>query len=94
MMRLIDADALIEYTNNQILRSIDSNDIARFPTVDAVPVVHCAECEHRKIGGTSPFMYTYCSHERGLREAVKDTDFCPYGERRSDDEILKPVSEV
>ena len=39
MMRLIDADALIKYANNSTV-GIDANDIARFPRVDAVPVVH------------------------------------------------------
>ena len=31
-MRLIDADALMEYCNNLKDKSIDANDIARFPT--------------------------------------------------------------
>ena len=39
-MRLIDADALMEYTQNQILKSIECNDIARFPTIEAEPVKH------------------------------------------------------
>jgi hypothetical protein len=32
-MRLIDADVLMEYCNNQKDKTIDANDIARFPTV-------------------------------------------------------------
>lgn len=32
-MRLIDADELIKYTNNQKNKSISANDIAKFPTV-------------------------------------------------------------
>lgn len=31
-MRLIDADALMDYCNNQKSKTIDANDIARFPT--------------------------------------------------------------
>lgn len=31
-MRLIDADVLMEYCNNQKGKTIDANDIARFPT--------------------------------------------------------------
>lgn len=31
-MRLIDADALMEYCNNLKDKTIDANDIARFPT--------------------------------------------------------------
>lgn len=34
--RLIDADALMEYCSNQKTKTIDNNDIARFPTADAV----------------------------------------------------------
>lgn len=54
-MRLIDADALMELARNHVNRTVDCNDIARFPTIDAVPVVHarwalfegfwaCSEC--------------------------------------------------
>lgn len=39
-MRLIDAAALCEYANNQKSKTIDANDIMRFPTVDAEPVRH------------------------------------------------------
>lgn len=39
-MWLIDGDALIEYCNNQKVKTVSANDIARFPTVDAAPVVH------------------------------------------------------
>lgn len=38
-MRLIDADALANYANNQIV-GITANDIMRFPTVEAEPVKH------------------------------------------------------
>lgn len=39
-MRLIDSGKLIEYCNNQKVKTIDANDIARFPAVDAIPVKH------------------------------------------------------
>ena len=39
-MRLIDSEKLIEYCNNQKVKTIDANDIARFPTIDAAPVKH------------------------------------------------------
>lgn len=38
MSRLIDADALCEYANNTKDKTVDANDIMRFPRVDAVPV--------------------------------------------------------
>ena len=40
MNRLIDAEKLCEYARNQVSRSVDANDIMRFPTVDAEPVRH------------------------------------------------------
>jgi hypothetical protein len=43
-MRLIDADALCEYANNLIDKTVDANDIMRFPRVDAVSAVRCREC--------------------------------------------------
>lgn len=57
-MRLINADALMELARNHVNRTVDCNDIARFPTVDAAPVVHawwdflidgyyCSECDHK-----------------------------------------------
>lgn len=46
MSRLIDADKLCEYARNQVSRSVDANDIMRFPTVDAEPVRHGHWIEH------------------------------------------------
>lgn len=44
-MRLIDADALCEYANNQKDKTISANDIMRFPTIqpDAPRVMKMAE---------------------------------------------------
>lgn len=39
-MRLIDPDALCKLANSNITKSVDANDIMRFPTIDAVPVKH------------------------------------------------------
>lgn len=40
MSDLISRDALMELARNHVNRTVDCNDIARFPTIDAVPVVH------------------------------------------------------
>lgn len=40
MPRYIDAWKLIEYANNQKDKTVDANDIARFPTAAVVPVKH------------------------------------------------------
>lgn len=87
MPRLIDADALMKYTQNQISRSIDCNDIARFPTIDAEPVVRCKDCKHRGVDGKCPMYheeyieeYEYILHDNTL-----DDGFCDCGERKDDE---------
>lgn len=37
-MRPIDANALMDFARNHVNRTVDCNDIARFPTLDYVPV--------------------------------------------------------
>lgn len=44
-MRMIDADALMELARNHVNKTVDCNDIARFPTIDAAPVVRCRDCK-------------------------------------------------
>ena len=52
--------------------------------VDAVPVVRCKDCIHRRTIGRPPFVVFVCSHNKGLGDNVKDDDFCSYGEKRED----------
>lgn len=54
------------------------DDIEAAPTVDAVPVVRCAQCKHFKRNLEND---TYCSSVNGLTDPQED-DFCSYGERR------------
>ena len=53
------------------------------PTVDAAPVVRCRECKHRRksICGDG---YQCCNEYYGMASgvALKDDDFCSYGERK------------
>jgi hypothetical protein len=82
--RLIDANALMKYTQNQILRSIDCNDIARFPTVDAVEVVRCKDCKRcyeKRTRKNKQFM-RFCMRMDGNEFQVNANDFCSYGERK------------
>lgn len=64
---------------------VDSEVIRRLPTVDAVEVVRCRDCIHRRNGKdcTNPLLLSY---SWGAIRNVKDDDFCPYGERRTEDE--------
>lgn len=52
---------------------------------DLVPVVRCKDCQHTGITGRPPFMFRYCRHPKGLTAGMRETDFCPYGERRADE---------
>ncbi len=76
-MRIIDADALMEYTQNQILRSIDCNDIARFPTIDAVPVVRCENCKYWNPRYETMGM---CMKHNSIVTFTKPNFFCAWGE--------------
>ena len=46
MEDLISRDALLEFARNHVGGTVDCNDIARFPAIDAVEVVRCGECIH------------------------------------------------
>lgn len=96
-MRLIDADKLVDmlYDNEfAALCPLDevSGVIDACPTVDAVPVVRCRECEHaeryERIDGTAGY---YCGHpqntfvygdrwDRVFKPVKKPDDFCSFGE--------------
>lgn len=92
-MRLIDADALqrricgakcgCEYEDCGCEGDCGYDHfIFHAPTIDAVPVVRCKDC----IGKTCWYKNDYDCTICGLSGMyVKgDTDFCSYGERRSD----------
>ena len=88
-MRLIDADRLLNHAiafftgcRTSILQfSYVSDMIINAPTVDAVPVVRCRECEHY-----NPENYDIsCDHPKGIM-GPSDDDFCSYGKRREQNE--------
>ena len=91
-MRLIDADALVladkpigklmmyggEYVYTQT--AIDAA-----PTIDAVPVVRCADCvwyQQRQDDKPWKVSKRYCN--RSAIVATKPDDYCSYGKRRED----------
>ncbi len=58
--------------------------LAKAPTADVVEVVKCKDCKHYEIGKS----YTpYCNNVMNLFEEMKPTDFCSYGERRTDNDL-------
>jgi hypothetical protein len=87
MMKLIDVDSLMEFARNHKDGKVDCNDIARFPTIDAVPVVRCKDCKHWE-----PRMDDFgnCTHYRfaipgACSPATAMNEFCCLGERGGDD---------
>ena len=86
MSRLIDADALgVGRCSKDILPAAYCAGwnglielIEKAPTIDAVPVVRCRECNH-----CDPENY-HCDHPMGTAAPLrrKPDDFCSYGERK------------
>ena len=77
MARYIDADALIAFANLHKGHKVDSNDIARFPTIEARPVVR-GEWEAR----TDVVGFVRCSvcHDCNIYDDWADGEkwnFCP-----------------
>ena len=79
---LISREVLMNYTQNQISKSIDCNDIARFPAVDAVEVVRCKNC---RFCDTKTY---HCTYPIGMTLPFErnPSDFCSYGKPRMDGE--------
>ena len=99
-MRLIDADianVVIIYDKSNELTQVSAIReyikrqkafLDKFPTIDAVPVVRCWECQHRYTENCPMYFHDSYWHE-GYEEYVDDdTDhteddyFCPKGERK------------
>lgn len=87
-VRLIDANALLEFARNHVGGMIGCNDIARFPTIDAVPVVRCRECWKRGNDLYCPMChkeYFYDEDDGGDWELFDDTEddgFCHRGKKK------------
>ena len=96
-MRLIDADALMEKCNEDmeavkdlpqrqdgILDAIMN--INECPIIDAVPVVRCKDCKHYKKSEVAERYMCFRKDVEGWPVCYDfmPTDFCKYGERRTD----------
>lgn len=93
-MKLIDADAfesVLDFADSDVCEEFPDGycefgfsrekirELLRdIPTVDAVPVVRCRECNH-----CDPENY-HCDHPMGTAAPLrrKPDDFCSYGERK------------
>ncbi|MBR4930428.1 MAG: hypothetical protein IKZ00_06460 [Bacteroidaceae bacterium] len=93
-MRLIDADAIHKFVEDKVAEGKDGwangvgyewawtlTAIDMQPTIDAVPVARCGECERRS--KSADLTYTiYCPW---IGQQMDKTDFCSYGERKDGD---------
>lgn len=79
MQRYIDADKLCELARNHIDRTVDCNDIMRFPLADAVEVVRCKDCKYFYKDGNIKVCKHWNCH------STTDDAYCSYGERRKED---------
>lgn len=93
-MRLIDAKALETQTKeafkeNPVVMGMLLRWIRKQPTIDAVPVVRCKDCDYsRPLNRKDPFENTFTEgciwcHKHG--DAVFENDFCSYGVRKEGD---------
>lgn len=56
-MRAIDADALCEYANNQRDKTIDANDIMRFPAIELTNDLPPARDSHHDLGQSDGLLW-------------------------------------
>lgn len=80
--RLIDADALMEYCSNQKTKTIDNNDIARFPTVQIADRPHGEWIEeYADANGDKWYRCSHCGERFVLIEkgeaSTEPYHFCP-----------------
>lgn len=90
-MRLIDADWILEHTKPYELSDEDwsvtggtairliCTAVDQAPTIDAVPVVRCKNCEYF---GTNDENVPYCSNRFGLDDP-EPNGFCNYGVQKN-----------
>ena len=76
-MRLIDADALDTVPWEE--PGDAGKTIRNAPTIDAVPVVRCKDCDHKHAVSCEGIVL--CTY-RGKMIQMKPSDFCSYGERK------------
>ena len=97
-MRLIDADALqnillpittaLEHEYGSLGGAVSGcmKHIDNAPTVDAVPVVRCAKCEHwvKNDDGQCVCALFDIANSYGEPVVTKPDDFCSYGKRKGE----------
>lgn len=91
-MRLIDADRLIDEfedtIGSPIARTRLKLQVQNQPTIDAVDVVRCEDCEHKYrkeyADGMVELLCQKTYNFNGFAADVEPNHFCSYGERKTD----------
>ena len=89
MARYIEVDALITYANNQKDKTIDANDIARFPWADVRENIHAHWDKVEVRSGEWWHTCSKCKATWGSEDGELDFNYCPncgavIDERRED----------
>lgn len=85
-MRPIDADALKEKINTTFWSEIGAI-IDNAPTIDAVKVVRCKDCEASRVYGKTTQWLACDSVKEG--QATDPDGYCYWGKRREESEVEK-----
>ena len=92
-MRLIDADALLNRMQEDPLFDLVerygvSGVINAEPTVDAVPVIRCKDCQYwMKNPYRESSVFGLCFKHKDIAIATDETDWCSWAERKEDGTI-------
>lgn len=76
MSDLISREALCEYCRNTKDRTVDANDIMRFPSAEP-EIIRCKDCVHHFYSDGIP-----CCHNADYGYGWEDNDFCSRAERK------------
>lgn len=86
-MRLIDADAAKSFAKecwpSDVIRLPIDGFLDNCPSVDAVPVVRCKDCEHYRNGICEKIEYIMDGYYNGTFDVKRPDDFCSYGAKKS-----------
>lgn len=89
-MRLIDADALLNRMQEDPLFDLVerygvSGVINAEPTVDAVPVIRCKDCQYwMKNPYRESSVFGLCFKHKDIAIATDETDWCSWAERKEE----------
>ena len=85
-MRLVDADNAREcFGGDGVTGAVMQRMFDSLPTIDAVPVVRCRECQHCKETVDYKGPGLFCSIGGREWQRVQPDDFCSYGQRKEAD---------